>query len=174
MIAGLLALTGCTGAPAEPDPTPVGPTPTAAAGPEASPSDAQRFASLDDSVSRQHGSGEHAGDFSGTSAALEEVGREGTPPADVAPGSSGTIDVTLPAPRDPGSDTVVMTADCTGTETYWIRVVQENPNRVGATCGEDGPGVIGVPLDDPTAPTELEVTVPEGSRIWLATYYAAG
>jgi hypothetical protein len=28
-----------------------------------------------------------------------------------------------------------------------------------------------VPLDDPTAPIRLEVSVPDGSRIWLSTSY---
>jgi hypothetical protein len=173
VIAGLLALSACTGAgpSAEEDATPAEETPTATAAPEAAPTDAQRFASLEDLASRGYPSWQPTGRFSGTSEGLEEVAQEGTAPADIAPGSAGTIDVTLPAPQDPSLDSVVMAADCTGTETYWIRVVQPNPNRVGATCGPDGRGAMSVPLDDPTAPTRLEVSVPDGSRIWLSTSY---
>ncbi|MBF4622729.1 hypothetical protein [Clavibacter sp. VKM Ac-2872] len=173
-IAALIALTACTGSPAGPDPTPVGETPAATAEPQATPADTERFASLDDFISRQHASWEHAGEFTGTAGSLAAVAREGTAPSAIAAGSAGTIDVTLPAPKDPGADAVVITADCTGTEPYWVRVVQENPNRVGAKCGTDGRGLMSVPLDDPTVPTELEITIPEGTRIWLATYYAAG
>jgi hypothetical protein len=172
VIAGLVVLSACTGAgsSADPDPTP-DETPTATGAPEAPPTDAERFGSLEDFASRGHPSWQPAGRFSGTSEGLEEVAQEGTAPADVAPGSAGTIDITLPAPQDPSLDSVVMAADCTGTETYWIRVVQENPNRVGATCGPDGRGAMSVPLDDPTAPIRLEVSVPDGSRIWLSTSY---
>jgi hypothetical protein len=47
VVAGLLALSGCTGAGSSPeeDPTPVEETPTPTAAPEAAPTDAQRSAS---------------------------------------------------------------------------------------------------------------------------------
>jgi len=171
LVVGLLVLSGCTGSPTADEPAPGPATSTDVPAPQASPTDAERFASLEDLASRGYPSWQPAGRFSGTSEELEEVAQEGKTPADVAPGSAGTIDITLPAPQDPSLDSVVMTADCTGTETYWIRVVQEEPNRVGATCGTDGRGAMSVPLDDPTAPTRLEVTVPDGSRIWLSTAY---
>ncbi|MBT1636308.1 hypothetical protein [Clavibacter michiganensis] len=171
LVVGLFVLSGCTGSPAEDGPAPAPATSTAAPAPESPPTDAERFASLEDFASRGYPSWQPTGRFSGTSEGLEEVAQEGTAPADIAPGSAGTIDITLPAPQDPSLDSVVMTAECTGTGTYWIRVVQEDPNRVGATCGADGRGAMGVPLDDPTAPTRLEIAVPDGSRIWLSTAY---
>jgi hypothetical protein len=168
---GLLALAGCTTAPNGDEAGPSSAPPTSSVEPESTPSDADQFASLQASVNRKYSSWEHAGDFAGTVAGLEEVDRADTAAATIEPSGGSVVDVTLPPPSDPEVKKVVMTVTCTGTENYWINVTQPDPNRVGTTCGTDGRGIYGVPLDDPTAPTKLEITIPDGSRFWLSTYY---
>ncbi|KZC95383.1 MULTISPECIES: hypothetical protein [Clavibacter] len=168
---GLLALAGCTSGPTGEEGDPSSASTLAPAVPEATPSDAEQFSSLEASVNRKFSSWEHAGDFTGSAAELAEVPRTDTAAATIEPGSGSVVDVTLPASSDPAAKKVVMTVTCTGSENYWINVAQPNPNRVGTTCGTEGRGIYGVPLDDPTAPTKLEITIPDGSRFWLSTYY---
>jgi hypothetical protein len=143
-----LSLAGCTdsGSSTAPDPTTEPSTPST---PATTQSDADRFADMDARVANAYAVRESVGTFEGAESTV----------------------LTLPAPADPTTTKVVMLLTCTGTDTYWINVEQAHPNRVGATCGEAGTSIAAVPLDDPTASTTLEVTIPDGSQYWLTTYY---
>lgn len=148
----LSILTGCSspGGLEQTDETPPSPSPASSSA-QSSESAAARFRAMDAHVGDVYSDRQPAGNFTG-STSVREV---------------------LPAPTSAEARKVVLFLQCTGTGEYSITVEQDDPNTVGATCGEAGSSIAAVPLSDPAAETPLEVSIPAGSDFWLATYYTS-
>jgi hypothetical protein len=166
-VACVALLSGCTEGLAHPEPNGAQPPATTAATAPAM-TDQERFAAQDAVAGKTYTVRQQAGTYSGTFDG--DVSGQATGPTS---GTAGA-EFTVPASTVAGANKLVLLLNCTGSGRYSITVEQAHPNTVGATCG-DGPGsVAAVPVDDPTSPVTLKLSVPLQSDYWLSAFYAQG